>query len=135
MTCQRILCILASVFPDTCACVRILLLLVPPDHCFVVDGSDVSGTSASLEMRPMCTLTHRGSGRALDIFGTQPGIQVYTANWLSEDSADAPHIQVGFAVHTCTEEYVPVSVHANAICMPSHRLRYRISWLRTVTMC
>jgi aldose 1-epimerase len=67
------------------------------DHCFCVDG-DGDGCSEGVaegdeRLRPMATLTHPGSGRRLTLSGTQPGVQVYTGNWLSLNAADAPHVQ------------------------------------------
>lgn len=41
----------------------------------------------------MVTLSDPVSGRVMTVHGTQPGIQVYTANFLSLDPADAPFIQ------------------------------------------
>ena len=34
------------------------------------------------------------SGRAMEVFTTEPGLQVYTCNFASKDPADAPHLQV-----------------------------------------
>jgi len=68
------------------------------DHCFCVDGyGDRDGRSEGMEgderLKPMATLTHPGSGRRLTLSGTQPGVQVYTGNWLSLNAVDAPYVQ------------------------------------------
>ena len=45
------------------------------DHCFVIrDGADV--------MRHTATLDDAQSGRRIDVFTTEPGVQLYTANFL-----------------------------------------------------
>jgi aldose 1-epimerase len=77
------------------------------DHCFVVDGYDRAASREKSEhvrdaedevhekgspeswirarARFMATLVDPKSGRAMDVRGTQPGLQVYTANWLDEE--------------------------------------------------
>ncbi len=47
------------------------------DHCWVVDNY-VKG-----ELRPVAVLTAPKSGRTLEVSTTQPGMQVYTGNWLA----------------------------------------------------
>jgi len=57
------------------------------DHCFVVNREEY-------EVLPhVATLTDIKSGRQLILHATQPGVQVYTANWLSENSDHYPFIQ------------------------------------------
>lgn len=69
------------------------------DHNFVINGAleDISNPGkASLvceNLRPVAELRDEISGRILMVKSTQPGIQVYTANWLSEDGNDAPFTQ------------------------------------------
>jgi len=46
------------------------------DHCFVVDG--VAGT-----LRPAANVVDPASGRTMSVATTQPGIQLYTGNFLS----------------------------------------------------
>ncbi len=46
------------------------------DHCFAIDGYS-KGT-----MRKAATLRSPRSGRTLEVSTTQPGVQVYTGNWL-----------------------------------------------------
>ncbi|MCC8020127.1 MAG: galactose mutarotase [Rikenellaceae bacterium] len=47
------------------------------DHCWIVDGYGVGD-----ELLHVGTLTDPVSGRTLDILSTQPGVQVYTGNFL-----------------------------------------------------
>mmetsp|Transcript_27885 Transcript_27885/g.36100 ORF Transcript_27885/g.36100 Transcript_27885/m.36100 type:complete len:394 (-) Transcript_27885:267-1448(-) len=56
------------------------------DHCFVMkkDSQD--------QMPLMATLADPESGRKMTVCGTQPGIQVYTSNYLSKEAADFPHL-------------------------------------------
>lgn len=67
------------------------------DHNFVVDGAlphmlepSLSINFGSFPMRPVAVLKDTSSGRVMRVLSTQPGIQVYTANWLSDDAADSP---------------------------------------------
>jgi len=48
---------------------------------------------ALLPLKHMAELVDETSGRCLSIYGTQPGLQVYTGNFLSEDEKEAPHTQ------------------------------------------
>jgi aldose 1-epimerase len=55
------------------------------DHTFVLTSTNPSttlSTSDATELPYMATLSHPSSGRQLVVYGTQPGIQVYTANFL-----------------------------------------------------
>lgn len=45
------------------------------DHCYVIDGD--AGT-----LRPAARIVHPASGRVLEISTTEPGIQLYTGNFL-----------------------------------------------------
>jgi aldose 1-epimerase len=80
------------------------------DHCFVVSEeapaqaqAEIAGLacqawvptsfSAAPSLRHVATLTDEASGRQLVLHASQPGVQVYTANWLSLDAKDAPHTQ------------------------------------------
>ena len=47
------------------------------DSCWVIDNYKQG------KMRPAAVLSCKESGRKVEIFTTQPGIQVYTGNWLS----------------------------------------------------
>eukprot|EP00658_Telonema_sp_P-2_P039836 TRINITY_DN28468_c0_g1_i1.p1 TRINITY_DN28468_c0_g1~~TRINITY_DN28468_c0_g1_i1.p1 ORF type:complete len:222 (+),score=49.87 TRINITY_DN28468_c0_g1_i1:338-1003(+) len=57
------------------------------DHCFVVGetGSEIHQT-----LPLAAEVQERTSGRKMTVFTDQPGVQLYTANFLSEKSADAP---------------------------------------------
>jgi len=57
------------------------------DHCFVVNGT--AGT-----LRPAATVYHPGSGRTMVVRTTQPGVQLYTGNFLDGTSASG-----GFKQH------------------------------------
>ncbi|RYH31673.1 hypothetical protein EON65_02175 [archaeon] len=81
------------------------------DHCFVVDGAVqqvemTEGTRLDYDYDPLqqlqgtknflrhvATLTDPVSGRQLIVHATQPGVQVYTGNWLSQSSSDHPYTQ------------------------------------------
>jgi aldose 1-epimerase len=82
------------------------------DHCFVVNGA-LSEQGEYLydpvEQKALCppllhvaTLSDPLSGRVLDVMATQPGVQLYSANWLADPSSDtAPHIMHnGLAIET-----------------------------------
>jgi aldose 1-epimerase len=56
------------------------------DHCFVVN-------QATSLMKHIATLTDEASGRQMIVEGTQPGVQIYTGNFLSLDAADNPYTQ------------------------------------------
>jgi len=61
----------------------------------MVDGPLLSRfDSSSGYLRHVGTLIDPVSGRRLDVHATQPGVQVYTANWLSDrEYGDFPHTQ------------------------------------------
>jgi aldose 1-epimerase len=79
------------------------------DHCYVVDGAlsdndskealeylydaseQLSGISNYL--RHVATLSDPVSGRQLVLHATQPGVQIYTANWLAQRLDMHPHTQ------------------------------------------
>ena len=65
------------------------------DHCFVVNGyvEEAKGEGVDRVLRHVATVTDEESGRQLVCKATLPGVQVYTANWLPDDSAQHPHIQ------------------------------------------
>jgi len=54
------------------------------DHCFVIKKEQG-------ECGYIGSLFDEESKRKLTVFGTQPGLQVYTSNYLSENDADSPH--------------------------------------------
>jgi aldose 1-epimerase len=47
------------------------------DSCWVIDGVAKDKITLAAE------LSHEGVGRMVKIYTTQPGVQVYTGNWLS----------------------------------------------------
>lgn len=56
---------------------NIIPIKAEADHCFVLNQQRSPGA-------PAARLWHEASGRMLTLYGTQPGIQVYTANFLDE---------------------------------------------------
>lgn len=58
------------------------------DHCWLIDGYD--GT-----IREIATLRSEKSGRKLTVFTTQPGVQIYTGNWLD----GSPKGENGYSYH------------------------------------
>lgn len=46
------------------------------DHCWVIDGAEPG------QLQTVGELYSEESGRVLEILSTQPGVQVYTANWM-----------------------------------------------------
>ncbi|CAM9407388.1 unnamed protein product [Ascophyllum nodosum] len=74
----------------------------PPglDHCLVTIGATDDGkakakgnTGEQLELPLIARLHEPQSGRVMEVSGSQPGVQVYTANYLSEDPGDKPHVR------------------------------------------
>ena len=63
--------------------------VVPP--CF----ADSSKTFEKYELLHVASLRHPKSGRSLDIFTNQPGIQVYTANFVKKSSKVYQHCKGG----------------------------------------
>ena len=47
------------------------------DHCWVIDGAEPG------QLQACAKLWSEKSGRLVEVFTTQPGLQVYTGNWLS----------------------------------------------------
>lgn len=100
------------------------------DHCFLVNGYDhrafdvagshgEKGDEESLnlqlndQLRVAAVLCDPTSGRSLECRTTQPGLQVYTANWLPpcEDKRDG---ELGSSSHSFTQH--------NAICLEAQGL-------------
>ncbi|XP_035215774.1 galactose mutarotase-like [Stegodyphus dumicola] len=50
------------------------------DHNFCINGNVNS-------MRKVASISHVTSGRLMEVFSTQPGVQIYTANYLPEDAS------------------------------------------------
>lgn len=54
------------------------------DHCWVIDGyPDVDSVLKNTTLLPAAELYSDESGRFVKVSTTQPGIQIYTGNWLS----------------------------------------------------
>lgn len=56
------------------------------DHCFCTGAYDGKGTLAHV-----ATLCGDRSGRVLDVYSTLPGVQLYTANWLTGGTPKGRH--------------------------------------------
>eukprot|EP01041_Mallomonas_annulata_P002369 gene2369-4598_t len=67
------------------------------DHCFVVNNNTSailqSKTTDEIPLKHMATLSDEKSGRQIALYGSQPGVQVYTGNFLSKDDSCFPHTQ------------------------------------------
>lgn len=70
------------------------------DHCLVVDGAPET-------LRPCASVAHPASGRILQVETTEPGVQLYTGNWLAECCEGVPGksgarygMRAGFALET-----------------------------------
>jgi aldose 1-epimerase len=66
------------------------------DHCFAVDGKPG-------KLRPCAEVFEAGSGRAMKLFTTQPGVQFYTGNMLSRLNGKAGSVyskHSGFCLET-----------------------------------
>uniref|UniRef100_A0A7S2USM4 Aldose 1-epimerase n=1 Tax=Fibrocapsa japonica TaxID=94617 RepID=A0A7S2USM4_9STRA len=75
------------------------------DHCFVIDREGIEEQQMCL----MGVLSHPGSGRKMEVYGTHPGLQVYTANGLPENAEESPHT---FQNAVCMEaEAFPDAIH------------------------
>jgi len=82
------------------------------DHCFVVDG-------AAGKLRPAASVVDPASGRTMDVMTTQPGIQLYSGNFL-----DGTPDNSGFKRHEafCLEtQHFPDS--PNQVSFPSTLLK------------
>ncbi|CAM9633670.1 unnamed protein product [Chrysoparadoxa australica] len=59
------------------------------DHCMVIDRVDDDHEG---ELMPLVgRLWHEKSGRIMTLHATQPGVQLYTANWLGGEHPHIPH--------------------------------------------
>lgn len=56
------------------------------DHTFVINGRPG-------DLRPAARLSDPASGRVLEVWTTQPGVQIYTANFISQPAAELRHYQ------------------------------------------
>ena len=59
------------------------------DDTFILGEKDHTSTAAA-------TLSHPGSGRKLEVFTTEPALQVYTAGYLPEETFDEVHVLTAF---------------------------------------
>lgn len=77
------------------------------DHTYVIDGA--AGT-----LRPAARMEDPGSGRALDVWTTQPGVQVYSANGVRPKVAlEGKHYVPHGAMSFQTQHYPDTPNHPN----------------------
>jgi aldose 1-epimerase len=85
------------------------------DHNFVLDSTDGSLALAAIAREP-------SSGRVLEVFTTEPGVQLYTANWMNDPRGGKAHrayvLHGGFCLET---QHFPDSI--NQPTFPSTVLR------------
>jgi aldose 1-epimerase len=61
------------------------------DHCYVVAvGSEGGGDD---DVAFVARVEDEESGRRMEVHSTEPGVQLYTGNFLSKDTNEAPHVQ------------------------------------------
>lgn len=79
------------------------------DHCFCVDGYD--GTAGARHDRPRLAarVVDPASGRALDVSITQPGIQLYTGNFLDIKEGKDGHAYPARSGFALEPEYFPAA--------------------------
>lgn len=65
------------------------------DHCYCVDQSDLNQVASTdtCRMYNVATLCDEISGRRMRIQSSEPGVQLYTGNFLSKNIEDKPHVQ------------------------------------------
>ena len=73
------------------------------DHCYIIDG--LAGT-----LRPAATLVNEENGRVMEVETTEPAIQVYSGNWLSD--AVAGTLGKGGAVY---EDYCAIALETEHV--------------------
>jgi len=69
------------------------------DHCYVVADDDTAAANHGLKL--VAVAREENSGRIMTVRTDQPGVQFYTANYLSRKPEDAPHTEHnGFCLET-----------------------------------
>ena len=65
------------------------------DHCYCVDQSELNQVASTdnYQMYKVATLCDEISGRRMRILSSEPGVQLYTGNFLSKNNEDKPHVQ------------------------------------------
>ncbi len=93
------------------------------DHNFVIRNGET-------RVKEMAVLREIGSGRVLRVFGSQPGLQVYTGNMLNGVSGKHGHIYSRHAGVCLNAQFFPDSPHHPhfplTILMPEHVYRHEI---------
>ncbi|MEM6830416.1 MAG: aldose epimerase family protein [Bacteroidota bacterium] len=76
------------------------------DHCWVLNGEK------TLKLRKVGRLSHPKSGRQMEVFTTEPGIQLYTGNYLDKKIAGKDQLNCDFRMGLCLEtQHYPNSPH------------------------
>lgn len=67
-----------------------------------VDGYDINYVLKGEGLRKVATLSHAASGRVMDVYTTEPGIQVYSGQGLNQSGHDGAHYgpYAGIAMET-----------------------------------
>ena len=68
------------------------------DHNFVIDGGTADTATRSDTLRPAAAVYEPTTGRTMAVWTTEPGVQVYTGNFL--DGSYAGHDGFAYAQHT-----------------------------------
>ena len=84
------------------------------DHCLVVDGFDNKKEQQAQQLRHVATLTDPVSGRRMVLSATQPGVQIYSANWL--DNSDCAQDSTADSTSILAHKSFPHVMH-NALCL------------------
>ncbi|MEM9325761.1 MAG: aldose epimerase family protein [Bacteroidota bacterium] len=73
------------------------------DHCWVIDEGDS-------ELRKAATLYHEGTGRLMEVWTTEPGVQFYSGNFLDGSIIGKEGKTYGYRSALCLEtEHIPDS--------------------------
>lgn len=96
----------------------------PPDldHCFVVEGRG---------LRPVALLRDPASGRSLEVWADQPGVQVYAGLMLDTPGRGGTHYgaRTGFCLETETFPDAPNHPgFPDAVLRPGEVYRHRMEW-------
>ncbi len=67
------------------------------DHCWALDGGKTS------ELKKAGCLTHAKSGRLMEVYTTEPGIQLYSGNFLNKDIIGSEGRALGCRMGLCLE--------------------------------
>jgi aldose 1-epimerase len=77
------------------------------DHCFVIDGE-------TGKLRPCAEVFEPGSGRTMRVFTTQPGVQLYTGNFLKNINGKPGSVYNKFSGFCLETQHFPDSPNQEA---------------------